>query len=272
MWSLLILLLGCAKSPEAEPAPVDAQPTSSQRSDSSSCSLDKGLGTLALEVDGQRRTAVVRRGASATEQAPLLFVWHGFGAAPKLIMPAVSPQQHWEDAVVVAPQGLPRTFEKFGDKAQPGWQVSEGEYDNRDLALFDALLTELAPCIDEQRVYSTGFSNGGFFSNLLACHRPEALAAIAPVGGGGPFEPCSTAMPVLITHGTADPVVPYASAVHSMDTWSRLNRCTLASPEAQGCTTLSCDTPLKMCSFSGRHVWPSGTDARVAEFLRGHTR
>ena len=43
--------------------------------------------------------------------------------------------------------------------------------------------TERSLCIDPDRVYSTGISNGAMLSTLLACRLPGKLAAIAPVAG-----------------------------------------------------------------------------------------
>lgn len=76
--------------------------------------------------------------------------------------------------------------------------------------------------IDETRVYATGMSNGGFFTNRLSCEARDLFAAIAPVSGillngsspewgGDPFS-CHThtpPLPVLHFHGTADIAVPW---------------------------------------------------------------
>jgi poly(3-hydroxybutyrate) depolymerase len=50
--------------------------------------------------------------------------------------------------------------------------------------IIDEILTEakeLYP-IDESRVYATGFSYGGYMSNLLGCKRPDIYAAVGPCG------------------------------------------------------------------------------------------
>ena len=36
--------------------------------------------------------------------------------------------------------------------------------------------------VDESRIYATGFSYGGFMSNLLGCKRPDVYAAVGPCG------------------------------------------------------------------------------------------
>ena len=86
-----------------------------------------------------------------------------------------------------------------------------------DLAFFDTLLAHLSGQyrIDAKRVFATGISNGGIFSNYLAANRSEKITAIAPIVGGiaEPFDkqfapdyPVS----VLIIQGSEDRLVPYA--------------------------------------------------------------
>jgi polyhydroxybutyrate depolymerase len=174
------------------------------------------------------------------------------------------------------PAGLPRTFEGLGDTPRDGWQIVAGEHADRDLALFDALLEHLteAGCIDPARVYTTGFSNGGFFSNLLACRRAARIAAAAPVGGGGP-EPdgCGGPVPVMVTHGRRDDVVAFDLGEASFRHWSHENGCTPAELPAVGCVDApGCTTPARMCIFDGPHTWPAGTAESVASFLRARVR
>lgn len=177
----------------------------------------------------------------------------------------------------MVPEGLPRSFPGLGASRHRGWQLKSGEFEDRDLRLFDAILETLKAegCVDEKRVYSTGFSNGGMFSNLIGCRRADVVAAIAPVGGGGPGErSCGGPVSVLITHGTADPVVPYRSGRASFQRWRALNGCEgepAAAPtscvEAPGCRART-----RLCSFSGEHEWPGGVSRRIAEFLQAQEK
>ena len=79
-------------------------------------------------------------------------------------------------------------------------------------ALLDTIIANYN--INQNRIYATGMSNGGYMSYLLACSMSERIAAIASVTGTMtqamktnclPSHP----MPVMVMHGTADPVVPY---------------------------------------------------------------
>lgn len=136
--------------------------------------------------------------------------------------------------------------------------------------------------IDLNRIYSTGLSNGGFMSHVLACALNNRIAAIASVSGTFftyqyPYHP-NKAVPVMQIHGTADGTVPYAGASNmvSADTvvnfWVRNNHCA-ATPvytavpntnTADGCTAenykyLNGDNGTAVEFYKilgGAHTWP----------------
>ena len=64
--------------------------------------------------------------------------------------------------------------------------------------------------IDEDRVYLTGHSMGGYGTWALATRYPAMFAAIAPISGGG--NPAAlkaiTHVPEIVIHGDKDPTVP----------------------------------------------------------------
>jgi polyhydroxybutyrate depolymerase len=121
--------------------------------------------------------------------------------------------------------------------------ASERELD--DVALVRAILDEVGAHVnvDLDRVYATGFSNGGYMSLRLACEAADMVAAVAPgsgaIGtndqGGGTnptsdFSSCEPSRPVsvLAIHGTEDTLVPFGMHAPSL---SRL-------AAADGCSTL----------------------------------
>ncbi len=243
------------------------------------CPWEPGQTTVTVTVGDTPRRLIRWVGPEAGADAPVVFGWHGFGSRPEWILRGLEVDEQWRDAIVIAPYGEGRTFEQFGDAVQPGWQVAKGELDDRDLKLFDVIVQQLRDtgCGDLDRVYTTGFSNGGFFSNVLACHRADAIAAAAPTGGGGPFQPgCGRPPAVLITHGRADDVVAFSMAEHTWSTWLLEAGCPSApGPEGASCVRASgCkdDALVEFCAFDGRHEWPAGHAAKIAAFLRGHTR
>lgn len=80
------------------------------------------------------------------------------------------------------------------------------------LDVLNALLDEIVAsyAVDEDRVYVTGLSMGGFGTWSLASERPERFAAIAPVcGGGNPLQTDRLKdVPAWVFHGAKDSVVP----------------------------------------------------------------
>jgi len=64
--------------------------------------------------------------------------------------------------------------------------------------------------VDEDRIYLTGLSMGGFGTWALAIEHPERFAAIAPICGGGDPKRVSRIkhVPVWVFHGAKDEVVP----------------------------------------------------------------
>ena len=78
------------------------------------------------------------------------------------------------------------------------------------------MIDELIPAvagqypIDEDRIYLTGISMGGYGTWMTAIHYPDRFAAIAPICGGGEPGEASALLdvPVWTFHGAKDPVVP----------------------------------------------------------------
>ena len=279
-----LLVTACGAEPAAvspsEPGQAPATPAvpAAAAPAQSTCTLAAGEGTRAVEVDGTSREYLLHVGETLPQRPAVVFAWHGFGSNAAGALAALDPATFWNDAIVVAPHGLPRTFAQFGDTARPGWQVHAGELDDRDLKFFDAMLADLTAldCVDEARVYTTGFSNGGFVSNVLACHRGEVIAAAAPTGGGGPFvPPCGPKLPVMITHGTEDPVVGFDAATATLAHWATHNGCDPppSAPAVDRCETVAhCERPVVLCAYAMGHTWPPGQAERTATFLRAQRR
>ncbi len=185
-----------------------------------------------FNFDGLNRTYSVYLPASfqPDESVPLLVALHGLTQNGNTMMSfsgfnAIADTGNF---VVVYPNGISNS-----------WNVGLSGGSNADdvgflLALVDTLYQQFN--IDYNRVYATGFSNGGFMSYKLACEVPATFAAIAPVSGTmteASLANCqpSIAMPVLHIHGTSDFVVSYTGnfgnigAEAALAVWTGYNNC-----------------------------------------------
>ncbi len=108
-----------------------------------------------------------------------------------------------EGFVVVYPQGQWRVWNVWGNKTPD------------DVAFLNALIDSVSARfkIDPDRIYATGASAGGMMVQYFAC-MSDRLAAVAPVMGSMTSDwaatwPVQSPIPVLIMHGTKDPVIPF---------------------------------------------------------------
>ncbi len=95
------------------------------------------------------------------------------------------------------------------------WNDGRGLSDVDDLGFVAALVKDLSARlpVDPNRVFATGMSNGGFFSQTLACRLAGTFAAVASVAAtmGEPLlASCRPARPVsvMFVMGDEDPLVP----------------------------------------------------------------
>jgi polyhydroxybutyrate depolymerase len=163
-----------------------------------------------IEVGGRVRTYLLHRpnGVSSDQSPPLVLAFHGRGGQG-VGMEALTGLSATADAhgfLVAYPDGIGRA-----------WHYGESDID--DIAFTDALIDRLVAeeHVDPSRVYATGLSDGGFFSEFLGCAPEQRVAAIAPVGAeltGLLALRCALvpAIPVEMIVGTDDPIVPWAGS------------------------------------------------------------
>jgi polyhydroxybutyrate depolymerase len=148
-------------------------------------------------------------------EVPLVFNFHGYTST-------ANEQMFYGDFRGIADTANFLVVHPMGTEDNSGithWNVGWGGSTVDDIGFTNALLDTLLANyqINEERVYSTGMSNGGFMSYELACELSERIAAIASVTGtmnAGRFASCNSShpMPVMEIHGTADATVPYNGA------------------------------------------------------------
>lgn len=143
---------------------------------------------------------------------PLILNLHGYtsNSSAQQVYGNFMPIADTANFLVVHPQGT-----KDGSN-QPYWNAGISTVGANDILFLSQLIDSLKATynIDNNCVYSTGMSNGGFMSNYLACNLSK-IAAIAGVTGTiftNWYSSCNPGrpVPVMHIHGTADPTVPYA--------------------------------------------------------------
>lgn len=236
-------------------------------------------GRLSIRVDGTRRHFLLRlpEDYDGERRRPLVFVFHGFTQGAREIERVMSFPTAWPEAVVVYPLGLPRRFASIPGAEGPGWQIAPGELGDRDVDFFDALLAwiDARTCVDPGRVYVAGVSNGSFFAQLLACLRPQRIAGVAAVAGGMRCLPRGE-VPVLLSHGREDTVVPFSEDTRAEAAWAERNGCGEArEPAGTGCEArrACAGGEVVFCAHDEGHAFrdPAFLDRAVA-FFRRHRR
>ena len=259
-------------------------------------------------------------GYDANRPLPLVLVIHGYtGTAERIETEYTSFSQHADDHgyVVAYPQATGfqagsyrvTSWNDLACNASPGPEGSHctaeafdyptppecGEprecdwcscYD--DVGYIEAVLDEIESslCVDLDRVYATGISNGGMFVHRLGCDLSDRFAAIAPVAGTlakgfNCAPPPAPKISMMNIHGTQDEVVPfdgtpandgflYTPSEQVMDLW--------AAEGSQGCESTAkayptskdgvsgwkcvqragCSTEAEIvdCGWDGGHDWP----------------
>ena len=209
---------------------------------------------------------------------PLVINWHGCNAH----VPVVAYQEQVSKIEQAASDYLYYAITPVGSQDpfnQYGWNtygIQCGKVDTDDFAFAQALLdyAETHLCVDMSRVYSTGFSTGGFHSYALGCSMTNQFAGIAPIAGSvgrNFFSDCVNGPPisVLSFHSKDDGTVPYDGnalwesqpSVTAM--WAQRNGCTNESATVTYtsattvCKRLECPgAAVEDCSLVGLdHCW-----------------
>jgi polyhydroxybutyrate depolymerase len=133
-----------------------------------------------------------------------------------------------ENFIAVYPAGL-----------NAAWNVSGRRGGADDVGFLNAVLDSLGKwyAVDQSRMFSCGFSNGGFMSYKLACELSHRIAAVASVTGSmwkGQMSTCQPefSVPVMQIHGTDDLIVDYrgnqnfSAAEEVVEYWRLKNGCT----------------------------------------------
>jgi polyhydroxybutyrate depolymerase len=170
----------------------------------------------------------------------LVFVLHGFTQTASAIM-GVSGFNAIADTgefIVAYPNGVGNAWNT--NSGMTGGSTAD------DIGFISALTDTLHALynIDTTRVFSCGFSAGGYMSHRLACESPRCYAAVASVAGTmsvNAFNACTPSrdISVMQIHGTSDAIVSYngsaqggKSVADVIGLWVGNNSCT-TTPQVQ---------------------------------------
>ncbi len=231
-------------------------------------------------INGVQREAIVMlpaKGHQATKE-PLLFVFPWHGGSMNDAAEAMHFETLWPEAIVVYMQGLPTKIYVDPQGAQRGWQQEPGQFGDRDLIFFDTALATLKAKypVDDDRIYSTGFSNGGIFTYLLWGTRANVFAAFAPVAAQVfPAVHLATPKPLFHVAGEMDDVVPFQQQQKSIAMAREVNG---TNGNGQSCgkhcmSYLSTrGAPVITYVHGGGHVYPQEVSAMIVKFFKDHAR
>ncbi len=227
----------------------------------------------------ERHFTLFKPAQCAGKVSPVLIAIHGRGGCPanmlddyKLKETAVK-----HGFIIIAPAAVDEEW----------FDVRPGADQERDRAFFKEIFARI-PGLggDPQRTYVAGFSNGGGMTFWLASQYSDKIAAIA--GGGASigvldidlkyyeFEAPKHPIPVLMFHGTEDPICGYDMRSFGVPIpeaaawWAECDHIT-AKPEHSerkgGLFTdewRGNDLSVKLMSFRGMtHKWPGELDAQT---------
>src|SRR4029078_6419964 len=125
--------------------------------------------TLTMTSGGAPRTYIrhIPPGYRPETPIPLVLDFHGSAEAAQVHVgnSAVGPYGDGQGFVTITPQGLDNGLESYWDTA------FDGSIDSVDVRFVGDLLDEAERtlCIDERRVFATGYSNGAFLTSAIAC-------------------------------------------------------------------------------------------------------
>ena len=201
-FGLIILISGCAKKNHEENV---GQVTE----------IMSGTFSRSIEVEGESREYLIHIPISydSIQSIPLILNFHGWtmSASDQMYVSDMRALSDSEQFILVYPQGT----KLWGSTHWNVGSWTTGSQAN-DLDFIDALTDQLANNynLDEERIYACGYSNGGFFSQELACQLSNKIAAIGTVAANMSIQTVNNCdpshpVPVITISGTMDNVVQY---------------------------------------------------------------
>ena len=200
---------------------------------------------------------------------PMVFNFHGLGSngAQQYAYSELSALAEKFKFIMVSPNGVGNSWNAgFCCGAAVAAQID-------DVGFTSDMIDEISSdyCVNPDRVYSTGMSNGGYMSYRLACDLADRIAAIGPVAAANRTVSCdpSRPVPVIAMNGTDDLLVDYADGLVSVQAWAAANACSDIPEVVYDKGDVTCVTyencaenaTSQLCTVDGGgHTWPGAID------------
>lgn len=280
--SVVVVLTACTSGDDDGSEPAERASGGAAPAAASFCT---GTEVRTLSTAAGDRPYLVRgpSGWDGSTALPVVYLFHGLGgqADTTLAYTGLAEVADERGFLVVAPQatGEGNSWDYRSTTAQEG----------SDLAGLRELMTAVGDqdCVDADRQFATGLSNGSALVLAMACSGDFPLRGYAGVAAAFYDSSCVDAPPAPIAyfHGTADEVVPFGGGPTpieptepvetSMAGWARHNSCapepTVAGvgADVERRVWQDCDADLVAYYVDGGgHTWPG---AEPLPFLGGTT-
>jgi polyhydroxybutyrate depolymerase len=206
---------------------------------------------------------------SSSKQYPVIFQFHPWGGSADQALTMYQLNSKMPDAIYVTPQGLQ------AGTGGLGWANTNGQ----DIAFTKAMVADVQGkyCVDNARIFSTGFSYGGMMSFAVGCEMSDVFRAIAPMSGSlySDFNCKGTGPHIAMwgSHGLSDTVVPIADGRSALAKILLQNHCgtTTAPVDPSPCVKYQgCDPgyDVTWCEWDGPHGIPSFGSSAIAAFFK----
>jgi polyhydroxybutyrate depolymerase len=274
---VVMLFLNACMSSESTPAPTHtANPTDPPEPTFTPAPtlvpyFDKpGQYLEVIQIEGETRwfSVYIPENYLHGTLTPLVINFHGAGSSlqEQTLISGMNEKAETEGFISVYPQA--------SSNNSRAWFLADGPAGSIDVEFTQAIIDSLREksTIDPQRIYATGFSNGGGLVHSLGCLMSDTFAAIAPVAGAYVYwAPCEINSPVSVIaiHGDADPAVAYSGGGYSTpdwaETWAKRNGCDAGSTTSQPYDDIfiqaweTCPDGVAVMLFTiagGGHIWP----------------